>query len=127
MADLDVSEILDDPDFADGVTVIRRSQEVDEHGRITGDSTIFDNVVMNISPTGRLDVERLDDSQKQLRSIKAITRFQLQGPTIGMNADLVAWQGSMYIVAVLDPYTHFGSGFVEAVLVSTNIQEVPFS
>lgn len=127
MADLDVSEVLDDPDFADGVVVVRRSQTVDEHGRATQSSTSITGVVMNISPTGRNDVERLDDSQKQLRSIKAITRFRLQGPTVGMLADLVAWQGSMYLVAVVDPYTHFGGGFVEAILVSTNIQEVPFS
>lgn len=127
MADLDVSEILDDPDFVDMVSVVRRSQVVDEHGRATTSSTTIKGVGMAISPTGRNDVERLDDSQKQLRSIKAVTRFQLQGPTIGMHADMVAWQGSMYLVAIVDPYSHFGGGFVEAILVSTNIQEVPFA
>lgn len=127
MADIDVSEILNDPDFADAVSVIRRSQTVDEHGRAVNSSKVIEGVMMNISPTGRNDVERLDDSQKNLRSIKVVTQFRLQGPTIGMNADLVSWQGSMYIVAVLDPYTHFGGGFVEGILVSTNIQEVPFA
>lgn len=127
MADLDVAEILDDPDFVDMVSVVRRSQVVDEHGRATISSTTIKGVVMAISPTGRNDVERLDDSQKQLRSIKAVTRFRLQGPTVGMHADMVSWQGSMYLVAVVDPYTQFGGGFVEAILVSTNIQEVPFT
>jgi hypothetical protein len=126
MADLDISELLEDPDFADECTVIRRRQVVDDNGRSSDVNTTFDSIVMNITPAGRNDVERLDDSQRQLRAIKAITRFRLQGPTIGMNADLVNWQGSMYLVAVVDPYTQFGGGFVEAVLVSTNMQESKF-
>lgn len=127
MADLDISELLDDPDFVDSVTVLRRTQTVGDDGRVAETTSTFEGVVMAISPTGNNDVQRLDDHQKQLRSIKVVTKFRLQGPTFGKGADLVAWQGSMYLVAVVDPYSHFGIGFIEATLVSTNIQEVPLT
>lgn len=126
MADIDVSDLLNDPDFADVVTVIRRSQTIGANGRSENYGQYFDDVAMCISPTGRNEIERLDDSQKQLRSIKAITSFRLQGPTVGQGSDIVMWQDSAYLVAVVDPYTQFGAGFVEAILVSTNIQEVTF-
>ncbi|KAF1069150.1 MAG: hypothetical protein GAK45_01171 [Pseudomonas citronellolis] len=115
MAQLDVTEILLDPDFMDtGLVCTRNTQVVGDNGRAvnTPTRTPFAGVVT--SDKGDI-LERLAGGERKKGSITIHTLFRLtagDGETI--IADTVTWQGRDYTVANVNDYSHFGRGFVAA-------------
>lgn len=112
MADLDVSEILLDPDFMDeGLICKRGTQTVGEDGMaVTArQSTTFAGAV---SPDKGDFLERFAEGERKKGSIKIHTVFPLTGGTSDITADIVSWRGRDYTVARVDDYGHFGAGFV---------------
>ena len=115
MAQLDVTEILLDPDFMDTGLVCKRSvQSVGDNGRATNSvaSTPFAGVVT--SDKGDI-LERIAGGERKKGSITIHTMFRLTAGS-GENsiADVVTWQGRDYTVANVNDYSHFGRGFVSA-------------
>ncbi|MGA3827389.1 hypothetical protein [Pseudomonas chlororaphis] len=112
MAQLDVSEILLDPDFMDlGLICTRAMQTVGEDGRaITTDTDItFAGVVT--SDKGDI-LERLAGAERKKGSITIHTIFKLTAGEGDTTADIVTWQGKRYTVSNINDYKHFGRGFV---------------
>lgn len=125
MPDLDVSDILTDPDFADSFDVIRRTQTIDNHGRSVDTETTYANqigVITNASPN---DLNRIEDYQNSQRYLSIVTKFRLQLPSTGKNADIVSWRGDRYLVKTLEPYPQYGQGFYQAIVASTDILDQP--
>lgn len=115
MAQLDVTEILLDPDFMDTGLVCKRSvQAIGDNGRATNvvTSTPFAGVVT--SDKGDI-LERIAGGERKKGSITIHTMFRLTaGSGEESIADVVTWQGRDYTVANVNDYSHFGSGFVAA-------------
>lgn len=115
MAQLDVTEILLDPDFMDTGLVCKRSvQTVGDNGRATNavTSTPFAGVVT--SDKGDI-LERIAGGERKKGSITIHTVFRLTaGSGEDSIADVVTWQGRDYTVANVNDYSHFGRGFVAA-------------
>lgn len=124
MALLDVSELLTDPDFADEFPVKRRSQVTGNNGRVSIDEKDLEGVgvICAASPS---DLRRLPEDQRTDRAISVVTQFRLRASAPDYQPDLVGWQGDFYVVSDIQPYTHFGSGFVQAICTSMSAQDQP--
>lgn len=116
MPDLDVSDAFD-PSFWDTLTVDRRTETEDNHGR-TVETTVnypFDAVVTATSPD---DLQRVPEDEYMNKTITVYTQFRLRGPGPGISPDIVHWHGTSFIVRAIDDFTGYGEGFLAAVCVA---------
>lgn len=115
MPDLDVTEILEDPDFADVFIVKRRTSSVSEdNGRATVKESLYRDilgVVLAEDPSNQL---RTDDGTMIPRNISVVTRFRLWGVSDSAQPDQLIYNGSVYTVQSVKLWTRFGAGFVKA-------------
>lgn len=120
MAEIDVTDVLLDSDVAgDAFTVIRRREVVGDNGMSIVQSNTVPNVLGSVQPTGDNSLMREEAYDAQLKTIKVITQFRLRGPSQTTGAaqykpDQIVWRGDLYEVKVLDDWTLFGGGMVEA-------------
>jgi hypothetical protein len=115
MALLDVSSVLLDPDFTELVTIKRRAQTDDGHGRIITVDTIYPNIVAVLCAASPEDLTRETDYGAFMRSIRVVLQFRIRGQTEGYLPDVVVWRGNNFIVDSFDPYPQFGNGFYQAI------------
>ncbi|MGX1960103.1 head-tail adaptor [Serratia proteamaculans] len=117
---LDVTEVLLDPDFVDFSLVCRRQTQT------TDDDNFPINTPQEIPFTGVVTVDRSLEARRMAAgqningAILIVTQFRLtqgsksinDGPNL--DADLVTYNGGLYRVTFVDPYTRYGAGFVQA-------------
>lgn len=117
---LDVTEVLLDPDFVDFSLVCRRQIQT------TDDDNFPINTPQEIPFTGVVTVDRSLEARRMAAgqningAILIVTQFRLtqgsksvnDGPNL--DADLVNYNGGLYRVTFVDPYTRYGAGFVQA-------------
>lgn len=114
MAQLDVTDILLDPDFMDLALICERLTQVittDGLAVNTPVQTPFSAVVT--SDKGDMLV-RLAAGERVEGSITLHTPFRLIDGNAGQTADIVQWAGRRYTVSHVDDYSHFGRGFIAA-------------
>lgn len=120
MADLDVSDAINDSNLSSSFDVIRRKENISDKGRMSTDDQRICDVEGVVCEAGPNDLERLDDQQRMGRHISVVTQFALRGPARGRSddryqPDLIFWQGDYYVIHQLDPYPQYGSGFMQAI------------
>ncbi|CAI0817948.1 head-tail adaptor [Serratia proteamaculans] len=117
---LDVTEVLLDPDFVDFSLVCRRQVQT------TDDDNFPINTPQEIPFSGVVTVDRSLEARRMAAgqningAILIVTQFRLtqgsksinDGPNL--DADLVIYNGGLYRVTFVDPYTRYGAGFVQA-------------
>nr|WP_310616937.1 head-tail adaptor [Pantoea cypripedii] len=120
MPDLDVSDVLLDPDFADDSLVCHRQiQTVDEDNFPTNTSQDIPFVGV-VTVDRSLEAKRMAVGQNINGAILIITQFRLtqgqapSGDSPRLDADIVTYNGRNYRVTFVDPYTSYGAGFVQA-------------
>lgn len=120
MPDLDMSDVLLDPDFLDTSLVCHRQVQT-----LDGDNfpinTPQDYPFSGIVTVDRsLEAKRMAAGQNINGAILIVTQFRLTQGQPGsdtaqkLDADTVSYQGRVYRVTFVDPYTSYGSGFVQA-------------
>lgn len=114
MPDLDVTDILFDPDFCDTTLVVkRRSMTVDDNG--FGKNTVTSSTFAGVVTVDKaLESRRLEAGQVMHGAILIVTTERLTQGQTGRDADIVTYQGCDYRVSFVDPYTAYGAGFVQA-------------
>jgi hypothetical protein len=126
MPDLDVSDAFG-PEMMDTFTVIRRV-EVMVNGRSTTTETPFKNVEGIVAPSSPDDLQRLPEGDYMNKALTIITPFRLQGPSPNYKADEIEWpvvSGNRYLVRVVDDYSAYGEGFIQAVAASIEAMDPP--
>lgn len=131
----DVTAALLDPEFAQRIDVIRRSQTVNNYGEAVIGEEWFRGVVAVVTIGGDTGLRREADQQHQGRTLSVVTKFSLRGPAEArasadadgqFQPDLIVWQGGRYVVTGLDPYPNYGAGFVQAICSSmVNVDRAP--
>ncbi len=118
---LDVSDVLLDPDFADTVTVLRRAQTVDIHGRAVITESSIPNVLGVVTLLDPNKLVRTPEYTQAPRTISFVTKARLYGPAEVPGSggsvyqpDYIQWEGNTFLVTSVLPYTRYGAGFVEA-------------
>ncbi|WP_145524539.1 head-tail adaptor [Yersinia rohdei] len=114
MPNLDVTDVLFDPDFCDMSLVVKRNtQTVDDDGFAT-------NTVTEKGFAGVVTVDRSLESRRMMSgnviggAILIVTVERLTQGQTGRDADIVTYQNRDYRVTFVDPYTAYGAGFVQA-------------
>jgi len=112
MPTLDVADAFD-PSFMDSFIVIRRTEAVNQYGRVVTTEQRFNSTGV-VTATGPDDLQRLPEMQYMNKAITIYTRFKIQGPSDGYQADFILWHGSHFIVQTLDDYSGYinEQGFV---------------
>lgn len=124
--DLDLEDALLDPDVTDLFTVTRRKEVVSSKGRSTVPvPEVIEEVAGTICAAHGNELDRLEDADRMGRALSIVTKFQLRGPAkVGADVykpDIITWRGDDFVVRLVDPYGHVGSGFVQAIAVSVDI------
>ncbi|CAI1017895.1 head-tail adaptor [Serratia ficaria] len=117
---LDVTEVLLDPDFADNSLICRRQMQTtdDDNFPVNTQQEIPFSGVVTVDRS--LEAKRMAAGQNINGAILIVTQFRLtqgrKNATDGPNldADLVVYNGGLYRVTFVDPYTRYGAGFVQA-------------
>lgn len=116
---IDVSDVLLSLDIAQQeFQVVRRSEMVNQYGESVLSTNLID-CVGAVQPLGPNSLLREATFTTSSNGITVWTKTPLfnSGRTMAgvkYQPDLVAWQGSHYLVRVLDPWTEFGAGFFKA-------------
>lgn len=117
---LDVSDIVLDPDFAEQLTIYRRTQNIDAFGISRPISTLVSpapyGVVLaqDASP-----LARKEDFQDLEKMIEVHTRFRLRSASVdsmgvAYQPDFVVWKGNEFLVVAVYDFSNFGVGFIRA-------------
>jgi hypothetical protein len=109
MPQLDISEVLSDPDLVEptGLVRIRRTQTVGTNGIATDTeaSTPFAGVVT----AGKGDaLERRPDGAHATGNMTVTTTTDLIPNAPGQDGDIVVWLGKRYVVESIADYRNFG-------------------
>lgn len=114
MPDLDVSDILLDPDFVEQITVNRIAQTTTTGGIVTPTTTVFTPYAV-VTQGSMRDLRREPDYELADAVITVHTRaFRLIGPQPGLEPDVVVWGGDSYVVKKSYNWSHYGAGFTAA-------------
>ncbi len=115
---LDVTDVLDDPDFNESFNVIRRTRTVDEFGRgvVTEEIIPLNGVVQ---PASSRTLERINIGDWKLGGIDVWCRKDIKLNTDGNLPDEIEWGGSRYMVVGDQDWSHYASGYWEVVAVLT--------
>ena len=115
MPNLDVSDVLLDPDFWTFDLVCNRADLVaDDKGRSksTVTSTKFGGVV---TTNNGMNMDRREDGTLIKGAINIHTQFALTSGDADTKADEIIWKGKTYIVSQVLDNLHYGQGFIKAV------------
>lgn len=113
MANLDVSDLILDPDFSQPIIVQRNRITVSDQGLGVSTPTQV-QVIATVVPASSLDLNRLADADLLKGKIRIFVQFPLIAGDDTNTADIVFWNGRQYTVSAVDDYTNFGVGFVDA-------------
>lgn len=114
MPDIDVSDILLDPDFCELLTVTRRAETMVKGRSTTTPTTISPQPVGVVIPQNDSPMMRGPDQQNLPRLIQVHTPFRLRGASAGYQPDLITWKGADYVVNKVQDFSSYGGGFIQA-------------
>ncbi|MDR5616910.1 head-tail adaptor [Arsenophonus sp.] len=111
---LDVTDVLFDPDFCDtSLTYTRREILIDDEGiTSTKESTYPFSGVVTVDSA--LEAQIRTSGQLVSGRILVVTTTRLIAGETHHIGDIVTYQGRKYLVKSVDPYTAYGTGFVQA-------------
>lgn len=115
MGQIDVSELLVDPDFVEQtpVTVISRTSTVNNRGR-NELAEVSRNVIAVVQPASGNTLKRLPDGAQLSRWCTVYTQQTLKEGGEGGYPDIVVWKGRRYQVQLVADYSNWGAGWTRA-------------
>lgn len=120
MAQIDVSELMTDPDFVDAVTVITRVQSVDSSG-VASYSESSLTTIGSVQPASYRTVQKLPESLR----MEDLSSFWIKGPAAiltttasGGYPSILVFRGLRYQVRNVANWGNFGQGYAEGICVA---------
>lgn len=113
MPTIDMSEVIDDPDLTESVTLLRRVETLGANGRNTITETSY-TIGAVVTPGTQPGFIRTPDGQAMPNTITVHTSTILQGPAAGLQPDIIQWNGMNYVVRIIYDFSNFGAGFTSA-------------
>ena len=100
---MDISEILEDPDFQVELEIERRTETVDKAGRGQTQAT-RSAIIACIQPLTSDELERLPEADRNRESLAVWSRSMLCGTGPNHAPDLIIWQGKTYEVTGVEKW-----------------------
>lgn len=115
MANIDVSDLLLDPDFVSTVTLIRRAAAVNGHGENELTETAVPNQLMSVQGAKEESLMRMPEGARLTDIITVYYRGQLTAEAENGYGDVILWNGKRYQVKVVpNNFMNFGAGYTMA-------------
>lgn len=114
MADLDVDDLLSDPDFTNEIKIMRFASDVSNEGEGLVEPISEHVVDAVVIPNSGQQLMVLDDGSRISDSITIYCKLQLRAGTEKRDADEVRWDHNRYRVKISKKYA-FGEGFYQAI------------
>lgn len=116
MGQIDVSDILADPELVDALTIIRRTPTVNNFGQnILSERS--EPTFGCVQPASGKTLQRLPEALR----IANVSSFWVKGQIISDGScqypDVILYQGSRYTVQIIFDYTNWGDGWCEGTCV----------
>jgi hypothetical protein len=112
MANLDVTDLLADPDTCDPFQVIRRPSVIGADGRTTITPTAPIECYGSVQPASGRTLQLMPDLANVDGVIEIYTTAALQTDTANFKADIVMWNCEAYVVnGMISSWQNFGYGF----------------
>lgn len=120
MAQVNVSELLSDPDFTDAIVVISRQPQVDSFGQNRIVEVSF-NTIGSVQPASGHAVQRLPEALR----VANVSTFWFKGTIVasapGQYSSVLTFKGQRYQVQTVLDWSNWGAGWTEG----TCVAEVP--
>jgi hypothetical protein len=116
MGQIDVSDLMSDPDLVDPITIVRRYTEVDSFGVNKLTERNFPSVG-SVQPASGRTIQRLPEAMR----VANVMSFYVQGMIISDGTckypDLIVFKGQRFAVQVVFDYSNWGAGYSEGTCV----------
>ncbi len=113
MANIDVSEVINDPDFTEPAFHIFRSETIDQNGYNQVTETRRAILVIPTSGDGDVSVKR-PEGRSVFSTVRFYTEADLKPGEEGRAPDEVEWRGNRYEVLSRSDWSTWGRGFTSA-------------
>lgn len=117
MANIDVSELLSDPDFIDPIQVITRCPRTDSYGQASFSETVL-NTCGSVQPANFRTVQKLPEALR----VANVSSFFFKGKIIasepGKYSTILVFHGQRYQVQTVADWGNFGQGYTEGTCVA---------
>lgn len=117
LANLDVTELLFDPDFVDDLTLIRREATVNAFGENIITEITF-NTIGSVQPASGKTISRLPDALR----VANISSFWIKADIIvdgtGKYPSIISFRGKRYQVQTVSDWQNYGAGWNEGTAVA---------
>lgn len=117
MAQIDVSDLLHDPDFVDNIQHVTRVPQINGKGENVLTECIT-NTVGCVQPASGKTLQRLPDALRN----ENVSSFWFQGTIVatapGKYVDILIFKGTRYQVRMVFDWTNFGAGWCEGACVA---------
>lgn len=111
MPDLDVTDILGDPDIGgEPISIIRALRNVDIHG-ITVDAPYQIATYGNVQPASGEQLRQLPEEQRDEATISVFVPVMLIPLSRSNAPDLVVYDNQTYRVMIANNFGHYGQGY----------------
>lgn len=116
MPQLDVSFMTSDPMLSDVFDVRRRLNIVRQNGRVDAvPDQLFVGMQGVVTQQDPSELMKTEDGQEMPRRIFIASTFQFIATAPGYQADEITWNGIVYTVTSVLPYSRFGNGTYECI------------
>jgi len=115
MAEIDVTEVLTDPDFLDTFSFIRSIETVAPNGRPTFAQTTL-NAYGVVQPASGRAMELTPEATRTSEMLEIWTQAGLQEASDETAADIVLWQNKQFVPVRVDDFDNWGQGYRHVVL-----------
>jgi galactose-6-phosphate isomerase len=111
MPNLDVSDVLLDPDFATTISIVTTTGSVTVGGISQDTTEQIDGITAVVTQGSGQQLILLDDGSRISDSITVHCLTPLRAATADTKADIVIWNSNSYLVKMSYDWSTFGRGF----------------
>lgn len=120
MAQVDVTELLTDPDFVDEIKLVKRMSTVNAAGENVVTDQTFCSLGSVQSATGKT-IQRLPEDMR-VRDVRTfIVKGTITTDANGRYSDIIIFRGLRFTIITVNDWTNFGAGWCRGICV----REVP--
>jgi hypothetical protein len=117
MAQIDVSDLLSDPDFVDPIQVITRRPSVNSLGENYLKETTL-NSIGSVQPASFKTVQKLPEAMRVANVSSFWFKGKIQASAPGVYSSILVFHGIRYQVQTVADYSNFGAGYTEGTCVA---------
>lgn len=117
MADIDVSELLSDPDFIDPLGLVRRTIALVAGAAVVSEEPAV-TIYGSVQPASADDLVILPSGTRLADTLSLWTLTPLTAQAADGAGDVLVWQGRRWVVRAREAFGHFGAGYNKVLAVA---------